>query len=77
MPTVSYQSYLKNIQTKTGKTPQDFRNLAEEKGFTKNGVLTVKATEVWNWLKTDFDLGRGHGMAIFALLAGYKNENSD
>jgi hypothetical protein len=73
---MSYQAYLKNIHEKTGKTAQDFRKLAEEKGFTKSGVLTVKATEVTNWLKADFDLGHGHAMAIVALLAGRKDENS-
>ncbi len=50
---MSFQAYLDNIKTKTGKTPDDFKKLAEEKGFLKNGVCvkTVKATEITNWLK--------------------------
>ena len=36
---MSYQAYLKNIQAKTGKSPADFRALAEKKGFTHKGRL--------------------------------------
>ena len=65
---MSFQAYLDNIQTKTGKSPEDFKKLAKQKGFLENGELksTVKAGEIVNWLKTDFDLGHGHAMAIFA-----------
>ena len=71
---MSFQAYLDNIQTKTGKSPEDFKKLAETKGFTKNGELkaTVKAGEIVKWLKEDFDLGHGHSMAIYALLKGIK-----
>jgi hypothetical protein len=69
---MSFQAYIINIQTKTGKTPEDFKKMAEEKGFMQNGVLvkTVKATEITNWLKEEFDLGHGHAMAIFAAFKG-------
>lgn len=67
---MSFQAYLDNIESKTGKGPEDFKRMAEEKGFTKNGELCVKATEITNWLKAEFDLGHGHAMAIFALLKG-------
>lgn len=75
---MSFQAYLTNIQAKTGKTPADFRKLAEQKGFTQNGQLkqVVKAGDVIKWLKTDFDLGHGHAMAIYALLKGIKDEES-
>jgi len=32
--------------------------------------VTVKATQVTDWLKADFALGHGHAMAIYALLKG-------
>jgi hypothetical protein len=32
----------------------------------------VKAGEIVQWLKADFDLGHGHAMAIVALLKGKK-----
>ncbi len=67
---MSFQAYLENVQKKTGKSPEDFKKLAEEKGFLQNGVLTVKATEVTNWLKAEFELGHGHATAIYASLKG-------
>lgn len=73
---MSFQAYLATIKQKTGKGAAEFRELAEGKGFTKNGELVVKATEITNWLKTDFELGHGHAMAIYALLKGSKNEDS-
>lgn len=74
---MSFQGYLKTIKEKTGKSAADFRQLAEQKSFTQNGELKVKATEIIHWLKADFDLGHGHAMAIYALLKGIKNEDSD
>jgi len=67
---MSFQAYLTNIETKTGKSPDDFRRMAEEKGFTANGQLAIglKAGAIIGWLKADFQLGHGHAMAIVALL---------
>ena len=69
-PNMSFQAYLDNIQAKTGKSPADFTSEATAKGFLKDGQLTVKATEITNWLKDEYALGHGHAMAIFALLKG-------
>ena len=79
MPLPSFQSYLRTIKAKTGKGPADFRAMAEQKGFTQNGALkpNVKASDIFNWLKDEFELGRGHGMAIYALLKGIKNDDSE
>ena len=62
---MSFQSYLDNIELKTGKTPSEFVTLAEAKGFTDPGV---KATPILEWLKDDYGLGRGHGMAIVHVI---------
>ena len=53
---MSFQGYLNTIQAKTGKGPDDFRQLAEQKGFTKKGQLvsTVKAGDIVKWLKEEF-----------------------
>ena len=69
---MSFQAYIDNIKAKTGKTPADFKNLAEEKGFIIDGNLNqkIKATEITNWLKDEFDLGHGHAMAIYATFKG-------
>jgi hypothetical protein len=67
---MSFQAYIDNIKTKTGLSPEDFRLLAEEKGFVVDGAIpkTVKVTQITNWLKEDFELGHGHAMAIVATL---------
>jgi hypothetical protein len=69
---MSFQAYLINIQQKTGKTPDDFKELAEQKGFLQEGKLNpeTKAGDIIKWLKEDFGLGHGHSMAIFATLKG-------
>lgn len=69
---MSFQAYIDNIRTKTGKSPEDFKKLAEEKGFIVEGEIpkSIKATEITNWLKEEFELGHGHAMAIYASLKG-------
>ena len=62
---MSFQAYINNIKVKTGKTPNDFRDLAEKKGLLKPGV---KATMVTDWLQKDFGLGLGHARAVYATL---------
>lgn len=59
---MSFQAYIDNIHAKTGKLPEDFKKLAEKKGLLKAGV---KAGDITNWLKEDFELGHGHAMAIY------------
>jgi hypothetical protein len=69
---MSFKAYLDNIKAKTGKSADDFRRLAEKRKLMENGKLRkgVKAGEIVTWLKDDFDLGRGHAMAIYAVLKG-------
>ncbi|MDB5050381.1 MAG: hypothetical protein JWO30_3452 [Fibrobacteres bacterium] len=61
---MTFQAYLDNIKTKTGKTPEDFKTLADKKGLLKPGI---KAGEIVAWLKKEYDLGHGHAMAIYAV----------
>ena len=72
---MSFQAYLDNIQTKTGKSPNDLKMLATEKGFLENGKLKpgIKAGQIVQWLKDDFDLGHGLAMAIYALFKDIKS----
>lgn len=62
---MSFQAYLDNIEEKTGLTPRQFVELAKEKGYetpeTKAGVIV-------DWLAEDFDLGRGHAMALVHVI---------
>ena len=64
-----FQSYLDNIQAKTGKTPEDFVRWPAEKGLVKNG-------EIVNWLKTDYGLGHGHANAIAHLITSSRREQA-
>jgi len=61
---MSFQAYLDNIETNTGKTPDEFMALAKEKGFTAE----TKAGEIVAWLKEDFGLGHGHAMALVKVI---------
>ncbi len=61
---MSFQAYLDKIEEKTGKTPAELLAMAHERGYdasTKAGVVTA-------WLKEDFDLGRGHAMALVHVI---------
>jgi hypothetical protein len=62
---VSFQAYLDNIEIKTGKTPNEFIALAKERGYDDPGTKTAVIVD---WLKRDFDLGRGHAMAIVHVI---------
>ena len=75
---MSFQAYLDNIKAKTGKSAEDFKKLADKKGFCAKGKIKegVKAGEVVKWLKEDFDLGHGHAMAIYAVFKGMDKEKN-
>lgn len=62
---MSFQAYLDAIEEKTGKTPNDFIALAKKKRLDRP---EVKAGEIISWLKEDFDLGRGHAMALVHVI---------
>jgi hypothetical protein len=61
---MSFQAYLDAVETKTGLTPRELITLARERGFDES----TKAGPILAWLKEDYDLGRGHGMAIVHVI---------
>ena len=61
---MSFQAYLDNIEDKTGKTPREFIELANERSYGPD----TKAGEIVDWLKADFGLGRGHAMALVHVI---------
>lgn len=61
---MSFQAYLDNIEAKTGKAPQEFIDEAKTKGFTTD----TKAGEIIQWLAEDYNLGRGHAMAVVHII---------
>ena len=62
---MSFQAYLDAVEAKTGKTPMQLITLAKKKGFNKPDT---KAGVIIDWLKEDFELGRGHAMAIVHII---------
>ncbi|MET4093781.1 DUF4287 domain-containing protein [Arthrobacter sp. UYCu712] len=62
---MSFQAYLDTIEDKTGLTPRQLLEIAERKGFAES---SVKAGAILDWLKEDYGLGRGHGMALVHVI---------
>ena len=62
---MSFQAYLDNIETKTGKTPNEFVAMAKKKGYD---APETKAGTIVDWLKEDFGIGRGHAMALVHVI---------
>jgi len=73
---VSFQAYLDTIERKTGLVADDLRRAADAKGYSAFGALKPEttATMIIDWLKAEHGLGRGHAMAVFALLKGLRQE---
>ena len=61
---MSFQAYLDAVEDKTGKTPRELVAEAEEHGFGPG----TKAGDILAWLKDDYGLGRGHGMAMVHVI---------
>ena len=62
---MSFQAYLYSIEKTTGLTPRQFVAIAHDKGLDAPGV---KAGEILAWLADDYELGRGHGMALVHVI---------
>lgn len=62
---MSFQAYLDTIEDKTGLTPRQLIDIAHSKGF---GDPDTKAGVILEWLKADYGLGRGHGMALVHVI---------
>jgi hypothetical protein len=61
---MSFQAYLDAAEQKTGRTPAELVALAHERGFDRD----TPAAPVLAWLKEEFGLGRGHGMALVHVI---------
>src|SRR5258705_3859628 len=68
---MTFPAYLDPVKAKTGKTPEDFKILAEEKGL-------VTYPQINAWLKSEFGLGHGHANAVtHIMLHGDEPKESD
>jgi hypothetical protein len=43
---MTYKAYMQNIEVKTGKSAEDFWNMANEKGFIKEGKIVASHAEL-------------------------------
>lgn len=62
---MSFQAYLDAIEVKTGLTPRALVDQANARGFNAPGT---KAGAIIEWLKNDYELGRGHAMALVHVI---------
>ena len=60
---MSFQAYLDKIEEKTGRTPRELVDEAVNRGYQD-----VKAGVICDWLKEDYELGRGHAMALVHVI---------
>ena len=72
---MSFQAYLDKVEAKTGQSADELRAIATQRGLADERGLApgVKATAIVDWLKSDFDLGHGHAMAIVAYIKGKRS----
>lgn len=62
---MSFQAYLDAIEDKTGLTPRQLLDIATRRGYD---APDTKAGVILEWLKADYGLGRGHGMALVHVI---------
>ncbi len=62
---MTMQAYYDNITARTGKPPEQLVELARAAGLIEPGI---KAGQIITWLKENHGLGRGHAMAIVAMI---------
>lgn len=69
---MSFQSYLDNIEKKTGKTPAEIINAAHDAGLNNES----KTNDIVIWLKENYELGHGHAMSLAHVMRhGTKLDN--
>ena len=61
---MSFQAYIDNIKTKTGKTPKQLLEALKKANLYSKDM---KASVLVSFLSKEFDLGHGHSMAIWAV----------
>ena len=62
---MSFQAYLDTVEDRTGLTPRQLLEIARSKGLDRPDT---KAGDVVAWLRDDYDLGRGHAMAMWHVI---------
>jgi hypothetical protein len=58
---MTYKAYIDNINAKTGRGPEYYREEAKKKGLAKHSELLA-------WLKSECGLGDGHANAMILYI---------
>lgn len=61
---MSFQAYIDNITKATNETPTQIKDHAIRAGILNNNLT---ATVFCEWLAKEYQLGRGHSMALWKL----------
>jgi len=59
---MTFEAYIRNIRTQTGKAPKDFFDEAVRQRVLRPDTKTMVFV---NWLKAESGLGHGHAMAVW------------
>jgi hypothetical protein len=65
---MTFRAYMNNIQAKSGKSPQDFWELANKLGFIRNDKIVATHAQLLTWLKSDVGLGHVHANMVILYL---------
>ncbi len=58
---MTFQAYMDTIYQKTGKTPDEFKAMAQQKGLTTHAAIV-------SWLTSEYGLGIGHARALVVVI---------
>lgn len=63
---MNFQTYIDNVEAKTGKSAAALKAIAIDKGLADEAGLApgAKAGAIIDWLKADYELGHGHAMIV-------------
>ncbi len=65
---MTFKAYMHNIETKTGKSGEDFFAIANKLGYIKDGKIVAPHAQLLKWLKSDIGLGHVHANFIITYL---------
>lgn len=61
---MTFQAYIDTVIAKTGKQPEEIRDIAVKAGII---LPDMKARQFCDWLVAEYGLGHGHCMALWNL----------
>lgn len=62
---MTFEAYMRNIETQTGVNPEQMVRLATEKGLTGPGKKSRPAVD---WLMAEYKLSNAYAMAVIRLM---------